>query len=281
MTQQTWMKHDRRVWSTKTSPGHTLIIPLKGHRPTAWHGTWVHSHWAPTYLIPSPTATDQAATLGVPMHHRPKTDSAQESPGLQDLGLPVPHSPGPNRPHFRPHLSSSSLLGSHPSSCKILKATSLGPKPELMRTSWESRFHDEEWEYETDCRLKAFRTTASNSQIHHKADFFALKLVDWGWQWWAGRWGQAVLLQNQGGPTHTTRLGVPVVLQLCWAQEAGRQDCMTSVPHCVWHSVSYRGEDQISERDLKWMHYCISEMESGVNMKEKGTGDEEWRNCPP
>ena len=141
---KTWIKHDRRVWSSKTSSGQTLIIPLKRHRPTAWHGTWVHSHLASTYCVSPATANQTVRHSGVPVHHFPKTDSAQELPGLQDLGLPVPHSPGPNRPHRRPHLSPSCLLGSHPSSCKILKATSLGPKPELMRTSWESKFHDGE-----------------------------------------------------------------------------------------------------------------------------------------
>lgn len=130
------MKPDRRVWSSKTGSGQTLIIPLKRHRPTAWHGTRVHSHLASAHIILSPATANQTVRhSGVPVHHSAKTDSAQECPGLQDLGLPVPHSPGPNRPHCRPHLSPSSLLDSHPSSCKILKATSLGPKPELMRTS--------------------------------------------------------------------------------------------------------------------------------------------------
>ena len=123
---KTWMKPDRRVWSSKTGSGQTLIIPLKKHRPTAWHGTRVHSHLASAYIILSPATANQTVRhSGVPVHHSAKTDSAQECPGLQDLGLPVPHSPGPNRPHCRPHLSPSSLLDSHP---KLLQ-NSQGNKP--------------------------------------------------------------------------------------------------------------------------------------------------------
>ena len=145
---KTWMKHDRRVWSTKTSPGHTLIIPLQGHRPTAWHGTSAHSHWAPTYLIPRPAAANQAATLRctcAPPSQDRQCSRVPRTPRSRAACAPQPRAQ--QATHYSPHLSPSCLLGSNPSSCKILKATRLGPKPELMRTSWESRFHDEEWEY--------------------------------------------------------------------------------------------------------------------------------------
>ena len=73
----------------------------------------------------------------------PKQTVPESSQDSKDLGLLVPHSAGPSRPHTGAHFCpTSSLLRSHPGSCKNFRSTSLGPKPELKRTGWGGRFHD-------------------------------------------------------------------------------------------------------------------------------------------
>ena len=113
---------------------------------------------------------------------------------------------------------------------------------------------------------KTYRMRAPNSHICHKADPAALQLGEW----WAGRWGQAVLLRNQGGSTHTTLLRVPIVPQLHWAQEAGHQGCMTSVSHLCLTQCLLQGRGSDQWMWLKVMYYCISGMETGITGRKKG-----------
>ena len=148
-----------------------------------------------------------------------------------------------------------------------------------MRTSWESRFHDRSGHTKQIVDWKTSWTRASNFHIHHKADPVALQLGEW----WAGRWGQAVLLQNQGGPTHTTQLGVPIVqfsVQLHWAPDAGHQDCVTSVsPLCLTQClIQGRGSDQWTWLKMKILTHLSDRIWS--NGKKDKMGNEEGRKVP-
>jgi len=236
---KTWIKHDRRVWSSKPSLGQTLIIPLKRHRPTAWHGTWVHSHLAPTYILSPARANQTVRHSGVPMHHFPKTDSAQELPGLQDL-CPTAQGPtGHTAGHVCPHPACWAVT---PALAKFSRRQALDQNQSWWELAEKANFMMGSRNTKQIVGQNTEWTTASNSHICHKADSVALQLGEW----WAGRWVQAVLLQNQGGSTHTTQLKVPIVLQLHWAQEAGCQGCMTSVSHlCLTQClIQGRGSDQ-------------------------------------